>query len=246
MFSKALFFQSAKAHWVKWLTVTCATCVMLAIVIIVLGNLAINDIRDSLKNVFVQADQEATLKENAVDSYDLYITTANTNNQMDLFAMFGSSYINDLIADYDAEVLRQTEENGELTSAQKQQIAETCVTNLLENMKQDPTLSVIFQIVDEQELKMLLVNVLKAHDQDASLTGKPLLMEGYYLTVYDNAYALEIADGKTVEEATIKGEAAKALAKDIVSKLPEKKMIIHLMRQIMLMNICTQLFTTCN
>lgn len=223
MFSKALFFQSAKAHWVKWLTVTCATCVMLAIVIIVLGNLGINDIRDSLKNVFVQADQEATLKENAVDSYDLYITTANTNNQMDLFAMFGSSYINDLIADYDAEVLRQTEENGELTSAQKQQIAETCVTNLLENMKQDPTLSVIFQIVDEQELKMLLVNVLKAHDQDASLTGKTLLMEGYYLTVYDNAYALEIADGKTVEEATIKGNAAKALAKDIVSKLPEKK-----------------------
>lgn len=223
MFSKALFFQSAKAHWVKWLTVTCATCVMLAIVIIVLGNLGINDIRDSLKNVFVQADQEATLKENAVDSYDLYITTANTNNQMDTFATLGSSYINGLIADYDAEVLRQTEENGELTSAQKQQIAETCVTNLLENMKQDPTLSVIFQIVDEQELKMLLVNVLKAHDQDASLTGKTLLMEGYYLTVYDNAYALEIADGKTVEEATIKGEAAKALAKDIVSKLPGKK-----------------------
>ena len=221
MFSKALFFQSAKAHWVKWLTVTCATCVMLAIVIIVLGNLGINDIRDSLKNVFVQADQEATLKENAVDSYDLYITTANTNNQMDLFVMFGSSYINDLIADYDAEVLRQTEENGELTSAQKQQIAETCVNNFWEDNGQ--LIQPVLKDISEQELKMLLINVLKAHDQDASLTGKTLLMEGYYLTVYDNAYALEIADGKTVEEATIKGEAAKALAKDIVSKLPEKK-----------------------
>ncbi len=221
MFSKALFFQSAKAHWVKWLTVTCATCVMLAIVIIVLGNLGINDIRDSLKNVFVQADQEATLKENAVDSYDLYITTANTNNQMDLFVMFGSSYINDLIDDYDAEVLRQTEENGELTSAQKQQIAETCVNNFWEDNGQ--LIQPVLKDISEQEVKMLLVNVLKAHDQDASLTGKTLLMEGYYLTVYDNAYALEIADGKTVEEATIKGEAAKALAKDIVSKLPEKK-----------------------
>lgn len=194
---------------------------MLAIVIIVLGNLGINDIRDSLKNVFVQADQEATLKENAVDSYDLYITTANTNNQMDTFATLGSSYINGLIADYDAEVLRQTEENGELTSAQKQQIALTCVNNFWEDNGQ--LIQIVLNDVDEQELKMLLVNVLKAHDQDASLTGKTLLMEGYYLTVYDNAYALEIADGKTVEEATIKGEAAKALAKDIVSKLPGKK-----------------------
>lgn len=56
MFSKALFKQSMKANWVKWLCVTVATCVMLAIVIIVLGSLAINDIRDSLKGVFTEAN----------------------------------------------------------------------------------------------------------------------------------------------------------------------------------------------
>ena len=44
MFSKALFKQTMKANWVKWVAVTVATCVMLAIVIIVLGNLGINDI----------------------------------------------------------------------------------------------------------------------------------------------------------------------------------------------------------
>ena len=69
-----------KANWVKWLSVTLATCVMLAIVIIVLGSLSINDIRDSLKNVFTQADQESVLKENAIDSYDAYLTTTDFEN----------------------------------------------------------------------------------------------------------------------------------------------------------------------
>ena len=77
MINKALFKQSCKANWVKWLSVTIATCTMLAIVIIVLGNLGINDIRDSLKDVFTQADQEAVLKENSVDSYDLYLTSVD-------------------------------------------------------------------------------------------------------------------------------------------------------------------------
>ena len=82
MINKALFKQSCKANWVKWLSVTIATCTMLAIVIIVLGNLGINDIRDSLKDVFTQADQEAVLKENSVDSYDLYLTSVDGSNQI--------------------------------------------------------------------------------------------------------------------------------------------------------------------
>ena len=79
-FSKALFKQSMKANWVKWLSVTVATCVMLAIVIIVLGSLSINDIRDSLKGVFAQADQEAELKEGAIDSYDAYLNSVEFEN----------------------------------------------------------------------------------------------------------------------------------------------------------------------
>ena len=79
MFSKALFKQTCKANWIKWVAVTVATCAMLAIVIIVLGNLGINNIRDSLKNIFVQANQEAELKSNAVDGYNLYNTTVEAN-----------------------------------------------------------------------------------------------------------------------------------------------------------------------
>ncbi len=81
MLNKALFKQSCKANWIKWLCVTLSTCIMLAIVIIVLGNLSINDIRDSLKNVFVQANQEAYLKENTIDSYNLYLSTVEQYNQ---------------------------------------------------------------------------------------------------------------------------------------------------------------------
>ena len=80
MFSKALFKQSMKANWVKWTCVTVATCVMLAIVIIALGSLAIDNIRDSLKAVFQQADQESVLKTNAVDSYELYNTSVTFEN----------------------------------------------------------------------------------------------------------------------------------------------------------------------
>ena len=82
MINRALFKQSCKANWVKWLSVTVATCAMLAIVIVVLGSLSINDIRNSLKEVFTQADQQAELKEDIIDSYDLYLTTVEGSHQI--------------------------------------------------------------------------------------------------------------------------------------------------------------------
>ena len=107
-FSSALFKQSMKANWVKWVVVTVATCVMLAIVIVVLGNLGINDIRDSLKNVFTQADQESYLKENSVDSYELYLTTISTYDQVEgLGGMLGM-----VTGAYDDKVQTYKDENG--------------------------------------------------------------------------------------------------------------------------------------
>ena len=111
MFSKALFKQSAKANWMRWLCVTVATCVMLAIVIIVLGNLGINDIRDSLKNVFAQADQESQLKEESIDAYDSYFTIMG--NYDELYVMLNTqvmgqpvvSLMNSVVLDgYDTQI----------------------------------------------------------------------------------------------------------------------------------------------
>ena len=82
MFSKALFKQSMKANWIKWLSVTLATCVMLAIVIIVLGSIDINGIRNSLQQVFQDADQQSYVQENAIDSYELSLTTLDFEEQL--------------------------------------------------------------------------------------------------------------------------------------------------------------------
>ena len=87
MFSKALFKQSMKANWVKWLTVTVATCVMLAIVIIVLGNLGINDIRDSLKQVFSNAETQSMVQEQAIDGYTLSKNTLDLDHSLETNAM---------------------------------------------------------------------------------------------------------------------------------------------------------------
>ena len=106
-FSKALFKQSVKANWIKWVAVTASTCIMLAIVIIVLGNLGINDIRDSLKQVFVQADQESSVKEDVVDSYDLYLATLlNYNQNVQL-----SPYISTITTKYDGKVQQFEQDN---------------------------------------------------------------------------------------------------------------------------------------
>lgn len=47
MISKPLFKQSCKANATIWTFVTSITCVMIAIIILVLGNLNVGTIRDS-------------------------------------------------------------------------------------------------------------------------------------------------------------------------------------------------------
>ena len=197
MFSKALFHQTAKANWIKWVAVTLATCIMLAIVIIVLGNLAINDIRDSLKDVFTQADQELILKENAVDMYDLYLTTADVNGQMNTF----SGFIGSIITDYDNALSQYETDNGVAPDdAAKNQIAtsqaEAFITQwggIIESVM--PELNI-------EDLKVNLVNVLLNHSANPDLSSKELLLEEmYYPEVYQNAYALEIEEGATEADA---------------------------------------------
>ena len=218
MFSKALFKQTAKANWIKWFAVTVATCVMLAIVIIVLGNLGINNIRDSLKQVFTQANQEAYLKDNAVDLYTLYVTTAETNDQMDTFAGMGYTMIENLLTNYDNEVANYELENGVAPDENtKKEIANNIASAFVET--NGNMIKMFAPNTDLDELKVLLINVLLAHDKNVDLSGKELLMEGYYLTVYDNAYAIAIEEGKTDDEALNEANQAKIHAGEIVEEL---------------------------
>ena len=210
MFSKALFKQSAKANWMRWLTVTVATCVMLAIVIIVLGNLAINDIRDSLKNVFVQADQESSLKEEAVDAYELYMTSVDTYNQTASF----SGMLGVVTNTYDGKVnTYKTENDGAEPSDEQKQI-------YIEETATQYSGFAGFVGMEEAELKAYITSILNFYITKYDATKDEVLFDQYFLEqVYTEAYAVEIAkEDATVESATERANSAKEIAATAISQ----------------------------
>lgn len=206
MFSKALFKQSMKANWVKWVSVTLSTCIMLAIVIIVLGNLGINNIRDSLKGVFTQADQEAHLKTNALDSYDLFLSsielehTLQNTSEENLQSAYG------FITPYLNEVEAYRQEHGEPDENALTQIRQSVAE------KTAPLLSlggsVIGMSFTLEEAQVFLVELYKAFDQNSFVVDEQfsenmvdLLRTTYLNLIYTNAYQQAISQQSTPEQA---------------------------------------------
>ena len=230
MFSKALFKQSCKANWVKWLTVTIATCAMLAIVIIVLGNLGINDIRDSLKNIFVQADQESALKENAVDSYDLYLSSVTGYESLEQ----NTDYIIILNTTFDTQVNSAESEKGSALTREERNAIITQITESIINSGMLGGLG-----LDEQTARTLITTYLTSYSED-QLSGaeippmtieengkrvtnpefieyaKPLMKGAFLEVIYQNAYNDYINKGYSVEEATASALVAKDVADDAI------------------------------
>ena len=208
MINKALFKQSCKANWVKWLSVTIATCTMLAIVIIVLGNLGINDIRDSLKDVFTQADQEAVLKENSVDSYDLYLTSVDGSNQIvvGIGQMF-DSYDN---AKEEYETATGSPATGDALVAIQTQIAQGMVSQF-EGMLEGTGFT-------SEQLQALIVGQLVAYDSDPAAETNFINLIKMFLPnmlpqqIASQAKEQALANGATEEEATATEEQVLALA----------------------------------
>lgn len=234
-FSKALFKQSMKANWVKWLSVTLATCVMLAIVIIVLGSLSINDIRDSLKNVFTQADQESVLKENAIDSYDAYLTTTDFENgivSITSNALAWNYYLRGQVTStYDANKTAYETENGaqpegEALAQIQNQTAAEIVQNLRELAGQvgqipgfEDMLAMLENLSDEQLAQFMLI-LIRTYEQNptdfASSDNATLIAaanEVYYDYVYEVAYETYLAkEDQTPESAASAAASAEELA----------------------------------
>ncbi len=234
-FSKALFKQSMKANWVKWLSVTLATCVMLAIVIIVLGSLSINDIRDSLKNVFTQADQESVLKENAIDSYDAYLTTTDFENgivSITSNALAWNYYLRGQVTStYGANKTAYETENGaqpegEALAQIQNQTAAEIVQNLRELAGQvgqipgfEDMLAMLENLSDEQLAQFMLI-LIRTYEQNptdfASSDNATLIAavnEVYYDYVYEMAYETYLAkEDQTPESAASAAASAEELA----------------------------------
>ena len=224
MFSKALFKQSAKANWMKWVCVTVATCVMLAIVIIVLGNLAINDIRDSLKNVFTQADQESSLKEESVDAYDSYFTIMG--NYDSLYTMLNINLngtvlekLNDAFTEYDSELEQFVTENSRQPNEdEKATIVDSVVQSFVDSFG-------IFAGAITDEIRASITGIITYYSQDYTpptdtAVDDYTVIDSYFAQqVYDQAYAQEIAkEDATVEYATTRAESASVMAEDIIER----------------------------
>ena len=208
MINIPLFKQSCKANWIKWVAVTLSTCVMLGIIIIVLGNLGINDIRDSLKNVFVQADQESTLKENAVDSYELYFTSIDGYKTLSLT----SSMLDTLTEEFDSQV----DSLGATTDVNmRAQIISAIVDSTLQN----PMLATM----DKEMIGIFLTQYLTIYS-NSELSGEEMptkdvmMSRAYANTVFEVSYQTAITDGKSEQEAMNMATVSQMIASDAVGK----------------------------
>ena len=207
MFSKALFKQSMKANWIKWVSVTVSTCVMLAIVIIVLGNLAINDIRDSLKNVFVQANQESYLKENTVDSYQLYMTSLDSYNQI---AGYGA-YISIITSNYNSRVQAHETEYGTSPTDEEKQDYINQTSNELGGLA-----TMIGK--NPEEMKALISQLLNFYiQQNPQIEGIELLDAFFINSIYVSSYEYALTKPDATNETALnEADKAKDIATDAI------------------------------
>lgn len=236
LINKALFKQSAKANWMRWTVVTVATCVMLAIVIIVLGNLGINDIRDSLKNVFTEADQDSQLKEESIDAYDSYFTIME--NYDGLYGMLGidfngtvGSKIENTCTQFDAYYQDFVTQNGrEPNETERQTLIDNAVQSFIDSFGVSEDLIEAFlpgmaNGMTLDELKTMLAGIIDYYDteyvepDEEEQTEYPIIDNYFAKQIYDEAYAQEIAEeGATEEYALSRAESAQIMAIDIVKQ----------------------------
>ena len=224
MFSGALFKQSMKANWVKWTCVTVATCAMLAIVIIVLGSLAINDIRDSLKSVFQDAEMQSVVQENAIDGYTLSDQTLEFENTIQTFItsqtasfLIGQSWT-DAVSGYDTAIDELEADGTPATDEEKEIVRNENISNVVEAFGSVQTLLAL----DDEQMVMFADAFLRAYDADGRQVsssdldfadGAKRVFENTYLNfLYDSAYETEYTasfneamavEGTTEDEATL-------------------------------------------
>ena len=226
-FSKALFKQSMKANWVKWLCVTVATCVMLAIVIIVLGSLAINDIRDSLKDVFEQADEEGYLNENSVDSYEAYTLSVDFANQLDdpMLSMSAGTAYNMAVSGYQEKIDAYTKANGQAPTGEAlETIKEEAATEFI---TENESILAMLNMTDE-EISQFLYIIYMTHDNNPTLdttnneTFITELKESFVEYAGLTAYNLYISQGETEEVANGYRVQAVELANTAINSYEQK------------------------
>ena len=121
MISRPLLKQSVKANFTRWIIVTFASCFIVAVVILILGNLNVNKIRGSLEDLFEDSDKQAEIQYESVDNYqkvyDVYNGALDKYKEYDdiLERAIAGTATEDEYADFSEEFIDAIEKirNGE-------------------------------------------------------------------------------------------------------------------------------------
>ena len=245
MFSGALFKQSMKANWVKWTCVTVATCAMLAIVIIVLGSLAINDIRDSLKSVFQDAEMQSVVQENAIDGYTLSDQTLEFEDTIQTYItsqtasfLIGKTWT-EAVSGYDTAIEELEADGTPATEEEKAEVRAELTPSLAETF--GGFLPLLGMEMTDEQMFSFADCFLRAYDEDGRQVSSDdadfadgvkrifentylnFLYDSAYQTEYDAIYQEEMAKEDAIESEVIEIAEASALvqaqgARDIAEK----------------------------
>lgn len=202
MISKPLFKQSVKANFTRWLVVTVASCFIVAIVIMILGNLNVNEIRESMTTLFEDADKEADIKTSALDSYESLKTlnqtiTTSYDTTKQIAELSLSSYVK-AVAQLPAEqaqetvattvyntILAQTNDEEQANSAKE--VALMTIQVSTSNSQATPN-DITKEIIEEKIYK----NVQEEKDEEEARSSKEAAE--YFINMYIEKGALSEED----------------------------------------------------
>ena len=198
MISKPLFKQSCKANAGIWTFVTAITCFMLAIIIIVLGNLNVNEIRSSMTDMFVSDAIESTIEEQSMTYYNLsanalqnYQDSYDKLNYM-LNVQMSNETKQTIITSYNGMItsgMTDVEARQTLTSGKSEQEAisiNTLISYYLEK-GEDYSTSKISSYVLNQIADVVYNQIMNEQGEEVALTAKTFIQSAINKYVEDGA-----------------------------------------------------------
>lgn len=191
MISKPLLKQSFKANGLAWALVTFASAFMLGILIIVLGNLQASEIRNSLKDTFIESEIETLIKTGAIEGYeetfniiaDIYPETKNIYTFTD-FAIKVYDKMAELGLPNPKNVtLEAILHETKIPEDQREQAAQIADIVLTEYEKERIPEENILAFKSEMVIKIILMNIeeeMTENDQKAIITLSEQILSLYH------------------------------------------------------------------
>ena len=197
MISKPLFKQSCKANAGIWTFVTAVTCFMLAIIIIVLGNLNVNEIRSSMTDMFVSDAIESTVEEQSMTYYNISANALQNyqDNYDKLNYLLNVQMLETrqtVIASYKGMIeagMGEAEARQTLTEGQSEQQA-TAINTLISYYLvkgEDYSSSAISSYVLNQIADVVYDQILNEQGEEVALTAKTFIQGAINKYVEDGA-----------------------------------------------------------